>query len=61
MKILINLFDYYKNFKDMLVHNFVFQLINSMLIKGELGSNLVQNSVDSLQIFSISNAVASWM
>lgn len=58
MKILINLFDY---FKHMLVHNFVFQLINSMLIKGELGSNLVQNSVDSLQIFSISNAVASWM
>lgn len=61
MKILINLFDYYKNFKHMLVHNFVFQLIYSMLIKGELGSNLVQNSVDSLQIFSISNAVASWM
>lgn len=61
MKILINLFDYYKNFKHMLVHNFVFQLINSMLIKGELVSNLVQNSVDSLQIFSISNAVASWM
>lgn len=61
MKILINLFDYYKNFKHMLVHNFVFQLINSMLIKGELGSNLVQNSVDSLQIFSISNAVASLM
>lgn len=61
MKILINLFGYYKNFKHMLVHNFVFQLINSMLIKGELGSNLVQNSVDSLQIFSISNAVASWM
>lgn len=61
MKILINLFDYYKNFKHMLVHNFVFQLINSMLIKGEIGLNLVQNSVDSLQIFSISNAVASWM
>lgn len=61
MKNLINLFDHYKNFKHMLVHNFVFQLINSMLIKGELGSNLVQNSVDSLQIFSISNAVASWM
>lgn len=61
MKILINLFDYYKNFKHMLVHKFVFQLINSMLIKGELGSNLVQNSVDSLQIFGISNAVASWM
>lgn len=61
MKILINLFDYHKNFKHMLVHNFVFQLINSVLIKGELGSNLVQNSVDSLQIFNISNAVASWM